>query len=442
MRYVRLAALIGSLVLLVATSVSLFNRRAELRTEEDLRVVAASLNAEATIQSTILRGRAVADVAGPDTSADDIVASFGDRAEACVSGPGRPDCSGPDLLALDAYGTAASLSAGESGRAIAVADAASSSVLIVSRSDRTIVLQLPAEVFVEEVLANELAGLDASVVIVLSERPAVSERGQPETIEGRRVVSSVDGETLDAGSVVVTASVDDEVGLGGDAPVLFGALLALGTVLLVLAGWTFLRDRRSLERRATTDELTGLLNRREFEVESAEALVMAERFGTGLCIMLIDLNGFKQINDTMGHQFGDIVLKACSERLNSAVRDTDVVGRWGGDEFVILLPGLEEGTAVRNSAERIATSLSRTPVAGDVYITASLGAALFPRHGTTLEELMRNADVAMYGAKTAGVTLRVADPVGSPNGERDEDDGRYDGPDRRRRSAGSDSRVV
>jgi diguanylate cyclase (GGDEF)-like protein len=440
MRYVRLAALFGSLVLLVATSVSLFNRRADLRTEQDIRVVAASLNAESTIESTILRAQAVADVAGPESTADGVVSSFGDNAQACVSGPTTSNCSGPDLFALDAFGTAATLSAAQSGRAVAVADAASASVLVVSRADRTIVVQLPADLFLDAVLSNAVGGDDATVFIVLSERFTDSERIPPVTVDGRRVVASVDGESLDAGSVVVSASVDDKVGLAGDAPLLFGALLAIGTVLLALAGWTFLIDRRSLERRATTDELTGLLNRREFEHECEEALVMAERFGSGLCIMLIDLNGFKQINDTMGHQFGDIVLKACSERLNSAVRDTDVVGRWGGDEFVILLPGLEEGTAVRNSAERIATSLSRTPVAGDVYISGSLGAALFPRHGTTLEELMRNADIAMYGAKTAGVTLRVADPVSSPTGERDADNERYEGPERRR-SATRDSRV-
>ena len=440
MRYVRLGALFGSLVLLVATSVSLFNRRAELRNEQDIRVVAASLGAESAIESTILRAQAIAEVAGPDSSADDVVASFGDGAAACVASDGDVMCTGPDLLSLRSFGAAGARSAAEGGRAVAVADAVSESVLVVSRGDRTVAVQLPAAVFVEAVTANQVGGDDAMVAIVISERSAESERSQPVDIDGRRAVVSVDGESLDRGSVEVTASVADEVGIGGDAPLLFGALLAFGTVLLALAGWTFLVERRSLEHRATTDELTGLANRREFERVSAEALTMAERFGTGLCVMLIDLNGFKQINDTMGHQFGDVVLKACAERLTNAVRETDVVGRWGGDEFVILLPGLEEGTAVRNSAERIATGLSRTPVAGDVYISGSVGAALFPRHGTTLDELMRNADAAMYGAKSSGVTLRVADP--RTEAVTDSTRGRYDGPDRRRRRDRSDSRMV
>ena len=300
MRYVRLAALFGSLVVLVATSVSLFNRRAELRTEQDIRVVAASLNAESTIESTILRARAVADVAGPESTAADVASSFGDRAEACVSGPTTSNCSGPDLFALDAFGTAATLSAARAGRAVAVADAASASVLVVSRSDRTIVVQLPADLFVDAVSSTAVGGDDATVFIVLSERSTESERNRPVNIDGRRVVASVDGESLDAGSVVVTASVDDQVGLAGDAPVLFGTLLALGTMLLALAGWTFLVDRRSLERRATTDELTGLLNRREFENGRAtKHSSTPTASGTGLCIMLLDLDGFKEINDTL-----------------------------------------------------------------------------------------------------------------------------------------------
>jgi diguanylate cyclase (GGDEF)-like protein len=188
-------------------------------------------------------------------------------------------------------------------------------------------------------------------------------------------------------------------------------LLGLGTILVALAAWAFLAERRNLERRATTDELTGLANRREFERQSEEAIEMAGRFGTGLCIMLIDLNGFKLINDTRGHQFGDRVLAACAERLIGALRDTDLVARWGGDEFVVILPGLVEANAVRNSAERIAAAMNSAPMAGDVSVSGSIGAALFPRHGLDFQALMQAADVAMYEAKATGVVHRLAPTV-------------------------------
>jgi diguanylate cyclase (GGDEF)-like protein len=178
------------------------------------------------------------------------------------------------------------------------------------------------------------------------------------------------------------------------------------------------------------------VNRREFERVTDESLIAADRFGTGACLMLIDLNGFKQINDTLGHQFGDVVLQAAAQRLKSAVRDTDVVGRWGGDEFVILLAGVEDGAGVRASAERIGRALAATPIAGDVTVHAAIGAALFPRHGRELDDLISAADVAMYSAKSTGVVYRLADVHAVDlAAEELRASADYSGPDRRRRSA-------
>ena len=247
--------------------------------------------------------------------------------------------------------------------------------------------------------------------MVASARTTPNEFGLVEVRDGQRVIVDLIGSPFVEGSIVITSSIESDVGLAGDRTFRYLVFLAVGTVLLALAGWTFLVERRQLEKRATTDDLTQLINRREFERVSEEALDMADRFNTGLCVMVIDLNGFKQINDRLGHQFGDLVLSAASERFVDAVRDTDIVGRWGGDEFVILLPGLSERTAVRNSAERIWNKLAESPVVGDTTITASIGAAIFPRHGTTLDALMRAADVAMYEAKTTGVSHRIADTI-------------------------------
>jgi diguanylate cyclase (GGDEF)-like protein len=434
-RLIRLGALVGSVVLLVATTVSMVNKRAEQRAEQNARVVATVLMADQAVDSTIVRAMAVADVAGAATDPASMIRTFEEGVEACVTSPAADRCTGPDISASTAYGDAVRASVENQGPAVAI-DEATGSLLVVSRGEVTSALYLPAQSLVGPVAAAVVDGNDAVVDLVLSSDPigpGTSDlaRTGPTTIDGRLVVADTLPLPGDGGSMRVTVSIPDEAGLFGDGFALYVVLLALGTVLMGLAGWTFLLDRRSLERQATTDDLTGLPNRREFERLADEALLAAERFNTGLCVMLIDLNGFKQINDTLGHQFGDLVLRAAAKRLRQAVRDTDVVGRWGGDEFVILLPGLQDSSAVRSSAERIGALLGDTPIAGEVTVTAAIGAALFPRHGTTLNDLVRAADEAMYGAKTTGVTHRLADALSSDLG-REATSTRYGGPDRRR----------
>jgi diguanylate cyclase (GGDEF)-like protein len=403
MGFIRVGALVGSLMLLVATLVALVDHRSDLFSEQDARVQSAAMAATNSIQNTVLRARAVVEVSNADTSPEELLATFDVSAEACVG----TRCSGPDLAALSTFGLAAS----QSLPSVAVVDRTSNSVLVIALTPTsTASIQLPLDAVVGTFALQQIAELDADVNVDVGP----SNPGQPQDVSGKaiesgeRVVIAQISESFDDGSVLVSAGVENNVGWGADTPGPYVVVLGLGTILVALAGWTFLAERRNLERRATTDELTGLANRREFERLSEEAIEMASRFGTGLCIMLIDLNGFKQINDTLGHQFGDRVLKACAERLVDALRDTDLVARWGGDEFVVLLPGLVEANAVRNSAERIAASMSSAPMAGDVLVSGSIGAALFPRHGSTFHELMQAADVAMYEAKTTGVGHRLA----------------------------------
>jgi diguanylate cyclase (GGDEF)-like protein len=437
MRIVRLAALVGSLILLVATAVSLINRRGDVRDEQVARVEVASTISEQSVRATLSGVADLADVAtlamvGVDTDTDDGVVAARRMAEALARAVPGSDvcvnasplvCTGADLLAVESVSDLAARSArpvgsdadGETGPVLGV-DVAAEMVSVVSRFTdgprvTTVALHVPVDGLVTDAAKSAFDESDVDVVVAASGRTTIDEFGLVELVDGERTVVDVVGSPFAVGSIEVTSSVDGDVGLAADRAFPYLSLFALGTVLLALAGWTFLVERRQLERRATTDELTGLINRREFERVSVEALDMADRFNTGLCVMVIDLNGFKQINDRLGHQFGDLVLTAASERFVDAVRETDVVARWGGDEFVILLPGLSERTAVRNSAERIWNKLAGSPVVGDITIAASIGAAIFPRHGTTFEALMRAADVAMYEAKATGVSHRIADTI-------------------------------
>ena len=442
MRLIRLGALVGSVVLLVATTVSMFNNRSELRAEQDARVTAAVLVADQSVESTIARAVAVVRLASESTEPADLVRSFGSDTSACSWAGDETRCTGADLSALSAFGTAAATSV-RLGEPALLVDESTEALLVVSRGEVTSALLLPVSALIDTRAAATIGAYGADIDIELSASSAdgVGGRSGPLSDQGRRIVTDTLVLPVDGGSVNVVASIEDDASLIGDGDAGYIILLALGTLLMGLAAWTFLLDRRMLERRATTDELTGLVNRREFERVTEESLLAADRFGTGVCLMLIDLNGFKQINDTLGHQFGDVVLQAAADRLQSAVRDTDVVGRWGGDEFVILLAGVEDGAGVRASAERIGRTLAATPIAGDVTVHAAIGAALFPRHGRELDDLISAADVAMYSAKSTGVIYRLADVHAvdlAADGARTRSD--YDGPDRRRRS--SDNELI
>lgn len=425
-----MAAFLGSLVLLVGTLISIINRRDDLRDEYDLQLTAASVLVTQSVERTVDRSLVLAQVAGPEAQPEELDL-FPAPVDVCIVVDGVSDCSGGDVTSLEAY-PAARDAAVARGEAVAVVDDATGSVLTVGGADHVVAIRLTTDALLGAPTAEVVAQYAADVEITIE---PTADRSGGETdgvvsVDGLRVRTTMIAEPPTVGAIDITVAVDPQIGVTGDGERRYLALLALGTVLLAVAAWTFFAERRSLERRATTDEMTGLLNRREFERQCEEAMLNADRFSTGLCVMLVDLDGFKVINDTRGHHIGDQVLIECAHRLRSAVRDTDVVGRWGGDEFVILLPGLEQGTAVRNSAERIGASLSGTPIVADVTITGSIGAALYPRHAETFDELIRAADGAMYGAKSTGVTHRLADTMSGddPGGTGPH----YEGPERRR----------
>lgn len=167
-----------------------------------------------------------------------------------------------------------------------------------------------------------------------------------------------------------------------------------------------------LAHQATHDDLTGLANRASLVGELDRAAARAERSGQGFGLLFIDLDRFKSVNDTLGHRVGDVVLQRVAERLLQATRDTDLVARNGGDEFVVLAEEAGDVTVVARLAERIQDALS-VPVAFEddvIPVSASIGVAwLEPGDPHTLDQL-RDADVAMYHAKSSGPgQIRVFD---------------------------------
>ena len=158
-----------------------------------------------------------------------------------------------------------------------------------------------------------------------------------------------------------------------------------------------------IRRLAYYDNLTGLANRALLGDHAAQALTMLRAHHTTLALMFIDLDRFKNINDTLGHSVGDLLLQQVGRRLAGLVRERDTLSRLGGDEFIVLLPETGEAEAA-HWAEQVVAELSRPyQIAGyDMVVTPSIGIAMAPTDGDTLEVLLRSADAAMYRAKDEG----------------------------------------
>jgi diguanylate cyclase (GGDEF)-like protein len=174
-----------------------------------------------------------------------------------------------------------------------------------------------------------------------------------------------------------------------------------------------LRDQAEVH--AQTDQLTGLNNRRAFEESLTRALAAQYDEGHTVAVLMIDIDHFKAVNDTHGHARGDAVLCELADRLRAGAREDDVIARWGGEEFVVLLPGFpcnEEILARR--AEVVRQAVATTPAAADdltIPLTVSVGAALRSDRLTDPEELLRAADAALYAAKRNGRNRVVLHPL-------------------------------
>jgi diguanylate cyclase len=183
--------------------------------------------------------------------------------------------------------------------------------------------------------------------------------------------------------------------------ILAPSIFVLGFVLLGLFTWAIRKYRQRIDHQALHDALTGLPNRNFFHQRADEALDAANRSGAKTAVLLLDLDRFKEINDTLGHHYGDLVLTALSRRLESEFGADHGVARLGGDEFAVLLSEVSSHEDATDIAIRLLLSIRKPITIGELRfdIDASIGIALSPDHGTTVDELIQRADVAMYVAK-------------------------------------------
>ncbi len=176
-------------------------------------------------------------------------------------------------------------------------------------------------------------------------------------------------------------------------------------MILVLTDITPLKQREEMAwHQANHDELTGLPNRRLLVENARRLLSVAMRRDRLAALMVLDLDGFKDVNDTFGHAYGDAMLRRVSMRMSMALREYDLIARIGGDEFVILLPEIDDLDAARAVADKLIAAAGEDIETGDrlAHMGASVGIAVFPTDGQDFDSLLRRADAAMYASKQAG----------------------------------------
>jgi len=183
------------------------------------------------------------------------------------------------------------------------------------------------------------------------------------------------------------------------------------------------RERRRVEQRlvhlAYHDALTDLPNRALLQDRLTQAARVAHREGSSVALLVLDLNGFKGINDTLGHHAGDLLLQSVASRIRATVRDADTVARLGGDEFAVVLP-LTDVEGALSTAQKVVHEIEQPCIVDHrpVNVRASLGIACFPEHASTADGLLQKADVAMYVAKSDATGMAVYSPNRDPKTHR------------------------
>jgi diguanylate cyclase (GGDEF)-like protein len=404
MRVVRRASLIFSLTLIVAIAVGYVARRIEMASERDQALTAAAEVGASRMSAVV---GAVEIAAGSGTNLESTVRALADQHPelgVCVVNAVDSRCAGdpqPSDTAIAERRGARATREPETGPA--VVKGYDSMIIIDDVGPAvSVVAQLPADAVLDR---GDIAVWATTLL------PAGTTEDHFAVADGiRQTATEVDSTP----GLYVVARTEDAVHLPESERQFYLLIFSLAVVLLVLAGATLVAEERSLLERASFDPLTKLPNRGEFERRAADAIAAAERQDTSICLLLFDLNGFKMVNDTYGHHAGDEMLRVVGTRLRKAVRDDDIVARWGGDEFVVMMPGIGDNDMGAKRAQQLAEQVSgRTRLEGvpdALRVRVSVGVAIWPSHGAELQSLVEAADQAMYQAKRDGEIWHVAEP--------------------------------
>ncbi|MCL5666944.1 MAG: EAL domain-containing protein [Patescibacteria group bacterium] len=248
--------------------------------------------------------------------------------------------------------------------------------------------------------------LNAPAEIMWKKLEILDEAGQPLPWEKWPQNLALKGKVSDEITIqIVVKSIGEAYWVLAKSRPIYGKSGEILMVVSIFRNVTQLRQaQQEIQFYASHDILTGLPNRKTFEERLRRAMFFARKERHMAAIMLLDLDRFKNINDTSGHDLGDKVIAEVASRLKAAMRSDDVIARWGGDEFVVLLEKVAGIYDVSRAAEKISKALE--PVIRiarhTLHVSTSIGIALFPQDGEDLQGLLKNADVALYRAKEKG----------------------------------------
>lgn len=408
-------ALAASVALIVGGLVDLASTERQLGAERDEQLGTLAALTAATVDGKVDRIASALEVAPADVDPATLAAALGDGVNVCNDADAS-GCAAAEPIADAGVVAAVRTEAGRSGRAaVGAGDGdVTDLVLVVAvvRPGGALVAHVP----VRALLALEISRLPATsfgVPRMVRADGATLEPGVA-TRAGRRVHAVAVPTRFVDGRYLVVASGDHDVTVSSGQRLLVTLMVAAGALGLLVSLGVLASQQRRLSRRAVTDELTGLVTRGELLRRGTSAVAEAGATGGRVAVVFVDLDGFKSVNDLDGHHVGDQLLAAVASRLRMTIRDGDVIGRWGGDEFVVLLVGAGREVASRRATE-LCAAVAGVSAPSVVTVSASAGVAVFPADGADVESLVRAADAEMYAVKRR----REPSATASPDARRD-----------------------